>query len=295
MALTLAEAAKLSEDILLKGVIETIIKDSPVLQKLPFIDVVGNSLKYNQENALPTVAFYAVGDTWAESTPTFTPKSASLTILGGDADVDNYLQQTRSNIQDIEAAVIELKAKAMRHKFEDTFINGDTGVDPKSFDGIDTLCLSGQTVSMGTNGAPLTLRKLDELIDKVLGGKPDLLLLSRRSRRDLTHLMRELGSMEFGQDEFGNWVQLFNGILVAINDWIADDKTVGTSTDCSTIYAFQHGEGAVCGLQNKGIQAERVGELETKDATRTRLKWYCSLALFSSVKLTKLIGVRPVA
>jgi len=295
MALTLAEAAKLSEDILLKGVIETIIKDSPVLQKLPFIDVVGNSLKYNQENALPTVAFYAVGDTWAESTPTFTPKSASLTILGGDADVDNYLQQTRSNIQDIEAAVIELKAKAMRHKFEDTFINGDTGSDPKAFDGIDTLCLSGQTVSMGTNGAPLTLRKLDELIDKVLGGKPDLLLLSRRSRRDLTHLMRELGSMEFGQDEFGNWVQLFNGILVAINDWIADDKTVGTSTDCSTIYAFQHGEGAVCGLQNKGIQAERVGELETKDATRTRLKWYCSLALFSSVKLTKLIGVRPVA
>jgi len=295
MALTLAEAAKLSEDVLLKGVIETIIKESPVLQKLPFVDVVGNSLKYNQENALPTVAFYAVGDTWAESTPTFTQKSASLTILGGDADVDNYLQQTRANIQDIEAAVIELKAKAMRHKFEDTFITGDTGSDANAFDGIDKLCDSGQTVSMGANGGALTLRKLDEIIDKVLGGKPDLLLMSRRSRRDLTHLMRELGSMEFGQDEFGNWVQLFNGILVHINDWIADDQTVGTSTDCSAIYAFQLGEGAVCGLQNKGIQVERVGELETKDATRTRLKWYCSLALFSSVKLTKLIGVRPVA
>lgn len=295
MALTLAEAAKLSEDVLLKGVIETIIKESPVLQKLPFVDVVGNSLKYNQENALPTVAFYAVGDTWAESTPTFTQKSASLTILGGDADVDNYLQQTRSNIQDIEAAVIELKAKAMRHKFEDTFITGDTGSDANAFDGIDKLCDSGQTVSMGANGGALTLRKLDELIDKVLGGKPNLLLMSRRSRRDLTHLMRELGSMEFGQDEFGNWVQLFNGILVHINDWIADDQTVGTSTDCSTIYAFQLGEGAVCGLQNKGIQVERVGELETKDATRTRLKWYVSLALFSTVKLAKLVGVRPVS
>jgi len=78
MALTLAEAAKLSEDVLLRGVIETIIKDSPVLQKLPFADVVGNSLKYNRENALPSVAFYAVGDTWAESTPTFTQMSASL-------------------------------------------------------------------------------------------------------------------------------------------------------------------------------------------------------------------------
>jgi len=293
MALTLSEAAKLSEDILLKGVIEIIIKDSPVLQKLPFVDVVGNSLKYNQENALPSVAFYAVGDTWAESAPTFTQKSASLTILGGDADVDNYIQQTRSNIQDIEAAVIELKAKAMRHKFEDTFINGDGASN--TFEGIDTLCISGQTVSMGADGGALTLCKLDELIDKVLGGKPDLLLMSRRSRRDLTHLMRELGSMEFGQDEFGNWVQLFNGILVAINDWISDAKTVGTNNDCSTIYAFQFGEGAVCGLQNKGIQIERIGELETKDATRTRLKWYCSLALFSTVKLARLIGVRPVS
>jgi HK97 family phage major capsid protein len=293
MALTLAEAAKLSEDVLLKGVIEIVIKDSPILQKLPFIEVVGNSLKYTQENALPTVAFYAVGDAWAESTPTFTLQTATLTILGGDADVDNYLQQTRSNYQDIEAAVIELKAKAMRHKFEDTFINGDG--TSNSFSGIDTLCTGGQIVSMGTNGNPLDLRYLDQLIDKVLGGKPEMLLMSRRSRRDLTHLMRQLGSMEFGQDEFGNWVQFFNGIPVHTNDWISDAKTVGTSGDCSTIYAFQVGEGAVCGLQNKGIQVERIGELETKDATRTRLKWYCSLASFSTVKLAKLVGVRPVA
>jgi len=46
MALTLAEAAKLSNDTLLTGVIETIIYDSPVLQKLPFIEIVGNGLTY---------------------------------------------------------------------------------------------------------------------------------------------------------------------------------------------------------------------------------------------------------
>jgi hypothetical protein len=38
---------------------------------------------------------------------------------------------------------------------------------------------------------------------------------------------------------------------------------------------------------------ERVGSLETKDATRTRIKWYTSLALFNTVKLANLIGVRP--
>ena len=48
MALTLEEAAKLSNDMLLQGVVETIVKDSPVLQRMPFIEIVGNGLTYNQ-------------------------------------------------------------------------------------------------------------------------------------------------------------------------------------------------------------------------------------------------------
>ena len=294
MALLLAEAAKLSTDTLRAGVIETIIKDSPILRLLPFMDIVGNSLKYNRENTLPSVAFYAVGDTWAESAPDFSQETASLSIMGGDADVDAYLQQTRSNVNDIQREVIELKAKSMRHKFEDTFINGDTGTDPNAFDGVDKLAVAGQTVTITANGGPLTLRKLDELIDKVLGGKPQMLLMSRRSRRDLTHLMRTSGGLQVEKDEFGAWVELHNGIPVHVNDWIADDKTVGTSTDCSTIYAFQLSEDGVCGLHNLGIQVETVGKVADKDAVRTRIKWYCSLALFSTVKLAKLIGVRPV-
>ena len=153
MALTLTEAAKLSNDLLLAGVIESVIKESPVLQELPFIEITGNGLTYNRENAAPTAAFFDVGDTWTESTPTFTQVTTALAILGGDADVDNYLKATRSNIQDLEAAVIELKAKAVRDKFEDTFINGDGDVDAKSFDGIDRLTAAGQMVSMGVNGA----------------------------------------------------------------------------------------------------------------------------------------------
>ncbi|MCJ7664485.1 MAG: hypothetical protein MUO24_09635, partial [Desulfobacterales bacterium] len=78
MALTLTEASKLSNDLLMQGVVETIVKDSPVLQKLPFIEIVGNGLTYNRENTLPSIDFYDVGDTWTESTPTFTQLTANL-------------------------------------------------------------------------------------------------------------------------------------------------------------------------------------------------------------------------
>jgi len=236
-----------------------------------------------------------VGDTWEESTPTFTQKTATLKILGGDADVDSFLAATRSSVQDLEAAVIQLKAKAVQQKFDDTFINGDTGSDPKSFDGIDELCATEQTVSMGDSGGTLSLDKMDELIDAIKGGRPDMLLMSKRSRRKLTALSRGSGSglMEFDRNEFGQMVHYYGGVPIGVNDWITDDQTVGSSDDCSTIYAVRFGEGALTGLTSPGgLQVERVGSLEGKDATRTRVKWYVSLALFNSLKLAKLIGVR---
>ncbi len=295
MALTLTEAAKLSNDVLLQGVIETVIKDSPVLQSLPFIEIVGNGLTYNREKAAPTVSFYSVGDSWAESTPTFTQLTATLSILGGDADVDNYLATTRSNIQDLEAAVVQLKARAIQHKFEDTFINGNTDTDDDSFDGLDVLATGDQALAMGQNGGTLTLDKLDELIDTVKGGKPDMILMSRRSRRKLNSLARASGSgiVVSDRDELGQMVQYYDGIPVGVNDWISDAQTVGTGTDCSTVFAYQAGEGSLAGLTSPGgLQVERVGNLETKDARRTRVKWYVSLALFNTAKLAKLTGVR---
>ncbi len=48
MPTTLTEAAKLSNDVLLAGVIETIVKESPILQSMPFIEIVGNALTYKQ-------------------------------------------------------------------------------------------------------------------------------------------------------------------------------------------------------------------------------------------------------
>lgn len=305
MALTLAEASKLANDMLLQGVVETIVKDSPVLQQLPFIEIVGNGLTYNQEKTLPGIDFYDVGDTWVESTPTFEQLTANLKIMGGDADVDNFLKSTRSNVQDLEAAVVELKAKAVRDKFEQAFIYGDAAASPKEFDGLrklmDTETAGDQVIAMGATGATLTLSKLDELIDAVKGGKPDMLLMSRRSRRKINALIRAAnGMMETDRDKWGNFVQYWDGIAIGVNDWILDTHTVSggvetatTGSDCSTIYALQFGEWALCGLTGPGhLQVEPIGSMESKDATRTRVKWYVSLALFSSVKSAALIGVK---
>jgi len=305
MALTLAEAAKLSNDILLQGVIEETIYDSPILQMLPFIEVVGNALTYNRENALPSIDFYEVGDTWAESAPTFNQITATLRIMGGDADVDNYIKGTRSNVQDIEAAVIALKAKALAHKFEEMFIYGDHTTNPKEFDGIrliiDTTAASDQVLAMAATGATLTLAKLDEMIDRVKGGRPDMLLMSKRSRRKIVTLARTAGTnLQIQQGILGQQVLAYGDIPIGVSDWILDTHTLVGSVETntvgdtsSTIYALRFGEGALCGITGPGgMNVERIGQLETKDATRTRIKWYTSICLFSTVSCAALIGVK---
>lgn len=293
MALTKIEAAKLSNDLLVRGVIETIVKESAILSYLPFMEVTGTAVRYTREATLPAVSFYVPGDTWTEATPTYTSQVAELKILGGDADVDNFLQATYADSNDLEAEVIASRAKAIAHKFSDTFFNGDSSIDAKSFDGLKTLTPAGQTLNMGTNGGSLTLARMDELIDAVMPGKPEVLLMSKRSRRKLKDLRRSSGSvLETSINQFGERIETYDGIPVVVDDFMSDAETQGTGTQLSSVYALKFGQGTgLMGLEHGGISVEPVGELETKDATRTRIKWYAGLALFSTLGVARLSGI----
>lgn len=290
MSLTLAEGAKLSNDQLRAGVIETVVKHSPILAALPFQEVVGNALAYNRELAMATAAFYAVGGTWGESTPTFTRVTETLKILGGDADVDQYLARTRSNVQDLTAVTIELKSKAVAYAFEQAFITGDPATDANAFTGIQNLVPASMEIP--TVGA-LALADLDEALDLIRGGDPSLIVTTRKVRRAITALGRASGTSgvhtaDMGQ--LGRQAVAYNGIPIAVNDFMTD--TEGSGANSSSIYVLRFGDDGIAGLQGAGgMQVEDVGPLETKDARRYRIKWYVSIALFNELAAARLSGI----
>ena len=312
MSLTLAESAKLTQDVLLRGVIETILKESPILQVMPFVHIEGNGLTYNREKALNGATWYAPLGNWTSTTaPEFDKLTDTLCILGRNADLDKFIVQTRQNIQDIEAVVLELAAKSLRHEFERAIVYGTTGMyltgqsnDANMINGlivkIATKTASAQVIAAGATGATLTMGMLDRLHDAVLGGKPDCFMMSKRSRRKIMDLCRAAGfAIEVDRNEWGTYIERWNGVPIFINDWILDTHQLASSLEthatggaCSTIYALRFGEGAVCGATNGGIQIENVGTLEAKDATRHRLKWYCSMVDFNVVARAALIGVQ---
>jgi hypothetical protein len=305
MATTLTEYAKLSNDVLKAGVIETIIKDNPLLQLLPWVEIIGNALTYNRELTIPLAEWHGANDDWSTSPAlTFTQKTASLFILGQNADVDNYARQTRSNINDLEAVTVELTAKALRNELELTLLYGNNTLVPTQFDGliklIDTSTASDQVIAAAASGGgTLTLTMLDSLIDAVLGGKPDLLLMCAKTRRKISDLCRAAGNNLQYTNVLGTPVEAYNGIPIQTSNLIKTAHTVSGSVETAmtggasnTIYAIRFGEDALCGLTGGGgMQIYKMGDLETKDATRTRIKMYCGLVLFSQLSCAALIGI----
>ena len=117
--------------------------------------------------------------------------------------------------------------------------------------------------------------------------------MSKKTRRKLKDLRRDSGlALETSINQFGQQVERYDGIPIVVDDFIAEDQAVGTGEDLTSIYAVKFGQGAgVLGLEHGGITVERVGELESKDATRTRIKWYCGLGLFNELGAAKLVGL----
>jgi hypothetical protein len=168
--------------------------------------------------------------------------------------------------------------------------------DAKGFDGLGRAIPAGQTIAAGANGGQLTLDLMDQTVDLVKPGKPDALLVSKRTRRTLSALRQASGNLlETDVDAFGQRALFYDGIPLVVDEFVSDAQTTGTSgAVCSSVYAVKFGQGSgVMGLEHGGIQVETIGELETKDATRHRIKWYAGMAVFSEPGVARLEGILP--
>lgn len=298
MALTLSQAAVESPNMLQRGVIETFIDESPVLSRIPFMEIEGNAYQYAKESSLPGIAFRAINAAYTESTGAVVSATVGLKIMGGDADVDRFLQRVMSNFTDQRARQTRLKAKAAAIKFTENFFEGDSGVDANSWDGLRTMLTGNQLITAGANGATLTLDMIDDMLAAVDGA--DVIYANDRHIRKINALRRASGQAELeSAQEFGRLVYFYAGVpIVDVGNGLAGteilgfDETVGSSNITSSLYAVKWGEEEyTSGLTNGGIDVYDLGELETKPAFRTRIEWYNAIALFNGRAAARLRGV----
>jgi HK97 family phage major capsid protein len=296
-SVTLAESAKLTQDMLLSGVIETVVSVNPLYEVMPFMEIEGNALAYNRENALGDVQYLGVGGTiTAKAAATFTKVTSSLTTLIGDAEVNGLIQATRSNFTDQKSTQIASKAKSLGRQYQTTMITGDGTAD--TFSGLLTLIPAGQKIN--TVGA-YDLDDLDQLIDliKDKDGQVDWIQMSARSIRTFLQLLRALGGASINEVinlPSGRRVPQYRGIPIFRNDYIPTNGGGGGNETSIFAGTFddgsgKHGISGLTALGAAGIRVTEVGESETKDETITRVKMYCGFALFSELGIGSLNNV----
>jgi hypothetical protein len=305
MALTLVEASKLyAGDPLRSAIIELYARNSDILMVLPFEDIQGNAYRYNREETLPGIGFRGVNEAYAESTGILNPITEPLVIAGGDLDVDKFIIDTMGENQRSVHEAMKVKALALNWTLK--FIKGDQSSEPREFDGLQVRCTGNQLISAGStaNGTPLSLAKLDELIDAV--DDAQYLIMNKTMARRLSAAARTYtvgGFITYDLDAFGRRVTKYNDLPILIADVDNEGNQIlpfteaaasGTSTACS-IYCVSLGDGKLTGLQNGGMEVRDLGELDTKPCLRTRVEWYNGIAVFHGKAAARLNHISNAA
>ncbi len=124
MPLLKDEAAKLSNNLLIQGVIEEVITEDDLWAVLPFKQVNSLAYVYNRERELSEPDFLGVNENVSEGGAKFEKVTAYLRALIGDVDVDKFIQHTMGDTNDQKAIQIAKKSKALSRKWRRTLING---------------------------------------------------------------------------------------------------------------------------------------------------------------------------
>jgi len=311
MALTLIEYAKAAQqrgETVNASTIEIFARSSPVLNAMPFLTIGGLTYRYNQQAALPGVAFRALNAGFTESTGVLNPVAENLYPAGGDIDVDKMFVNSNGGPQ-VRAVQTEMKMTALAQSIHYTLIKGDQTTNALEPDGLQARLGGTQVISNGntSGGDPLSLSNLLLAIQRtdnanaIIAGKDIIRLLTIASMSTTI-----TGFVTHTTNSLGQAVTSFAGlpILVADGNSIAtgyqalgfNEAGSGGGTTATSIYVVSFGMGRLFGIQgNEGLRSTDLGELETKPAFRQRVEWDVGFVLEHPRAATRLRDISNAA
>ena len=258
MAVTLAEASKNVQDDLQSGVIDEFRKSSWIMDHITFDDVVspvggGATMTYSYARlkTQPTAGFRAINNEYAPTTVEKEPFHTTLKVFGGSYEIDRIIANMGGIVSEVELQQSQ-KIKAANALFNDTFINGDSGVDANAFDGLEKALAgssteynaggSGTVIDLSTSQAVtdnyiLFLDMLDEFLSG-LDGTPSFIGGNAKLIAKLRACARRAGMYQVTKNDFGTQVESYGpipfvdlGAKAGSNaDVVSTDAAAGTTS-----------------------------------------------------------------
>lgn len=315
MAVTLEQAKLNVQDALQMGVIDEFAKSNFIMRNIIFDNCVsptggGATLTYSYTRlkTQPTAAFRAINSEYTNQEVTKERVSVDLKVFGGAFKIDRVLAGMGGIVDEVTLQM-QQKIKAASALFNDTVINGDSGQDENSFDGLEKALTGSSTeykpeanIDLSTSAAVDTnwrvfVDTLDDFLS-TLDGKPSMIAGNSKMINKIKACAKRAGQYQETKDNFGQKIESYDGIpLVDLgekpgtNDPVVpisalEDDTKGTTS----LYAVRFGLDAFHGVTITGNEFIRTWLPDFKTAGAVKQGEVEAIAAVA-LKATKSAGV----
>ncbi len=255
MSVTLAQAKLNVQDDLQAGVIDEFAKSSFLFNNLTFDDCVsptggGATLTYGYTRLItqPTAAFRAVNQEYQPQEVQKQRYTVDLKVFGGAFEIDRVISNMGGIVDEVTLQM-QQKIKAAAALFNDTVINGDSGVNPNAFDGLEKALTGSSTEYIPSSAIDLSTSTkvtdnwqefLDILDEFLLGldGTPSFIGGNTKMIAKLRAIARRAGMYQITKNNFGQQIEQYGNIpLVDLgtkagsnNPVVSIDSTTGETS-----------------------------------------------------------------
>lgn len=249
---TLAEAAKLTHDTLLPGVVETDIKRNNPIEMAPIAQAgsTGPNIDWVKESTgvEDSVDTLGIGGetSWTDNV-TYTTGTATLKISYVQRKLDTYVESIYGNINNYREQVVKEMRKGVMRYMGDKFFYGDKDAVAEEWDGLHALraelgACAANTIDIDQGGA-LSLMNIRIVLDEMVHGCDVILMpytikryidqayFEKGLRTDTTEALQEYMTMlpmiTHTTNDAGKRITSFDGVPIVPTDYLVQE-TDGT-------------------------------------------------------------------
>jgi hypothetical protein len=255
----------------------------PILQDVEFYSRSGSAdrVKEHREGEEKTKITRSLNEDNTATAPTPVYITPAKKIVSFDAKVDTILEDRNEDAEEELAFQTRAEAEEAGYALQEMFFEGDDASDAEDFDGFRNLVVAGQVRTTDTNGKQLPVggdaqaQAQQEAIETLLQhaalvrGGASHMYMNELLRIRLVTVGKNLGYYSQSIDEFGQPIERIANIILRGAGYEKDgtallpfDETVGSSTDCSSIFFVRWAErkDLTC-LTSVGVSARYAGQI----------------------------------
>lgn len=248
MAISLVDVMAQSQNPMRRGLVQKITNESEFLKMLMFIPVDGHVYEYGEEVTLGTIAFRSLNEDYNDDVGVVNPKVEQLAIMGGTVKTDRQIMNKSAGAA-TRANRIASKVKKTGLFYDKYCIDGDPATNPKQFYGLNSRLVGNQVISMGANGAALTLAALDQAVDQTVGtSNPQKRIVCNKFTRRKINALKVAAAGGALVGDVGKQNMTYNDVPLIVLDEDGDeaailgfDETQGASAICTSLYVIRLG------------------------------------------------------